>query len=59
MCPEIKHSQSGLEKSSVLGLEALASAPETAFQNFLLQGAVGVGRGPLRLWDGPGQGSEV
>lgn len=47
MCPEIKHSQSGLEKSSVLGLEALASAPETAFQNFLLQGAVEGGQGTL------------
>lgn len=46
MCLEIKHSQSGLEKSSVLGLEALASAPKTAFQNYLLQG-VGGGHGSL------------
>lgn len=54
MCPEIKHSQSGLEKSSVLGLEVLASAPETVFQNFLLQGAVGGGPGALET--GMGQG---
>lgn len=48
MCLEIKHSQSDLEKSSVLGLEALALAPKTAFQNYLLQGVGGwVGHGSL------------
>lgn len=37
MCPEIKHSHPGQEKSSVLGLEmeALALVPETAFQNYI------------------------
>jgi len=40
MCPEIKHSQPGQEKSSVLGLEmkALVLAPETSSQNSLPEG---------------------